>query len=505
MRRAGVAFAVGSVLFSAVPLTALGTAPSTTAAASPLVRAVVALRPGAQLPVRPAAGRVLAVYRAVGAELVAAPRESLTALAANPRVSGISPDWQGSVTGLRKQQGVGRAGVLAPQTVGGDAGQPGAGRGVTVALLDTGVTDTRALNRASGRLVDGVDVTHLGDGNDGTPTGPLTDGYGHGTFMASLIAGGPVPGSGSRAIGIAPAAHVEVVKVAGSQGRTSLSKVLAGLNWVAVHHASIQVVNLSLAVRRPTAPAYGSDPLTAAVEDVRAAGVLVVAAAGNSPGQIGDPGIDPQTLTVGAADIHHHKPQVAGFSGAATVAGVVKPDVVAPGQHVLGVIAPDTVIARHNAAARAGNGLFRGSGTSEATAVTTGVAAAYLSAHPGAGPLAVKTAIRTMAQPLCSWGSGAGFVQLVASDLTCRGHSNRSGVNVATDPTGEAGFDAASWKANSWLHGAWVPWLASSWSASSWSASSWSASSWSASSWSASSWSASSWSASSWSDQSWGW
>jgi serine protease AprX len=493
------------VLLATTPLIAVGTIAAPAAAApGQLVRAVVAVRPGAALPVRPADGRVVAVFPQVGAEVVVAPRRSLTALAANPAVTGISPDWRGSVTGLRKQRGLDRSGVLAPQAVGGDAGQAGTGSGVTVALLDTGVTDTAAINRASGRLIDGVDVTHLGNGNDGTPSGPLTDGYGHGTFMASLIAGGKVAGSGSRAIGIAPAAHVEVVKVAGSLGRTSLSKVLAGLDWVAIHHQSIQVVNLSLAVHRPTAPAYGSDPLTAAIEKVRAAGVLVVAAAGNSPDQIGDPGIDPQALTVGAATVHKSKARVAGFSGSATVAGVVKPDVVAPGQHVFGVMAPNTVIAKLNPLARGHDGLFRGSGTSEATAITSGVAAGYLSAHPGATPLAVKTAIRTMAQPLCSRGSGAGFVQTSASEATCKGHSNRSGVNVATNPTGEAGFNASSWNANSWLNGAWVPWLASSWSASSWSASSWSASSWSASSWSASSWSASSWSASSWSDESWG-
>ena len=57
-------------------------------------------------------------------------------------------------------------------------------------------------------------------------------------------------------------------------------------------------------------------------------------------------------------------------------------------------------------------GLFRGSGTSEATAITTGVAAAYLADHPGSTPLEVKSALRTGAQPLCTWGSGAGAVSM---------------------------------------------------------------------------------------------
>src|SRR5207302_237442 len=80
-------------------------------------------------------------------------------------------------------------------------------------------------------------------------------------------------------------------------------QVLAGLDWVASHARAIQVVNLALAVERPTAPAYGADPLTVAVEHVRSAGVVVVAAAGNKAGEVRDPGLDPQALTVGAADL----------------------------------------------------------------------------------------------------------------------------------------------------------------------------------------------------------
>jgi serine protease AprX len=230
---------------------------------------------------------------------------------------------------------------------------------------------------------------------------------------------------------------------------------------------------------------------------VRAAGVLVVAAAGNTPGEVGDPGLDPQSLTVGAADTDGWWPTVAPFSGSGVVDGVTKPDVVAPGVHILGVEDPGTEIGQDNPLAWDRDGLFKGSGTSEATAVTSGVAAAYLSDHPGSSPLEVKTALRTGAQSLWGSRSGAGLV-------TMSGGGRHDGHQALSDPTGEAGFDPVAWQANSWLGGAWVSWLASSWSAGSWSASSWSASSWSAGSWSASSWSAGSWSAGSWSDASWG-
>jgi serine protease AprX len=460
----------------------------------------------ADLPLRVPGGRVRQVLRAVDAEVVTAPAASYAALSHDSRVAGIAPDAAGHVTGWRDRSGPSSNHVLAAQAVGGSAGEPGTGAGVTVALLDTGVSNTPALNRASGRLIDGVDVSRLAAGGPALTSGQFTDGYGHGTMMASLIAGGVVPGSGSRALGIAPAAHVVVVKVADASGTTSLSEVLAGLDWVAVHAPGIQIVNLSLAIQRPTGPWYGADPLTAGIEHVRAAGVLVVASSGNDRWEVGDPGDDSQSLTVGASDLSGHDATVASFSGRGVVDGVVKPDVVAPGAHVLGQEDPNSVIAKQNPSALTRDGLFVGSGTSEATAVASGVAAAYLSSHPGATPAAVKTGLRTAATPLCSWGSGAGAVSTGDGQGGARGCGwwNHSGVNVSADPTGEASFNATRWQDHSWLGGSWVKLLASSWSASSWSASSWSASSWSASSWSASSWSASSWSASSWSADSWG-
>ncbi|HTR69831.1 MAG TPA: S8 family serine peptidase [Mycobacteriales bacterium] len=494
MRRVAVA-SVGAVLATAAALCgsaapAAGSGPRAVADRT----VIVTVRPGTRLPLAVPGVRVRAVFSRVSSEVVSGSASALSVLVRDPRVAGMSPNWSGRVTGWTPRVSHHTAGVLAADALGGDAGRPGVGAGVSVALLDTGVNDTPALNRASGRLVDGIDVCPLTTG--GTPVfhGPYGDGYGHGTFIASLIAGGPVPGSHGDGVGVAPAAHIVDVKVANSQGQTSLLAVLAGMNWVAAHASTISLANLSLSVTRPTSPAYGADPLTTAVDDLRADGVLVVAAVGNTPGQVGDPGMDPQALTAGAADTSGYGARVAPFSGSGSVDGITKPDVVAPGVHMLSEMTPSTEIAQQNPNAWR-DGLFLGSGTSEATAVTTGVAAAYLSAHPGSTPLAVKTAIRTAAVPIDSSRGGAGLVSM----------GNRWGAHHPRgfDPSGEAGFDQATWTANSWLNGAWVDWLASSWSASSWSASSWSASSWSASSWSASSWSASSWSASSWSASSW--
>jgi serine protease AprX len=188
--------------------------------------------------------------------------------------------------------------------------------------------------------------------------------------------------------------------------------------------------------------------------------------------------------------------------------------------HVLGVINASSEVAKTNPQGWAAHGLFKGSGTSEATAVTSGVVAAYLSKHPGATPAQVKAAVRADATPLHDNRAGAGTVSMTHSVVP----------HPTPVATGEAGFNAAAWNRNAWpgvpgwqtkLASMWsgpawnavtwsavtwsaVTWSSSQWSAVSWSAVSWSAVSWSAVTWSAVSWSAVTWSAVSWSDYGWG-
>jgi len=158
--------------------------------------------------------RLPAVHMAV----VRGDRAAMVRLAGARGVLGLAPDDGVQLAGHDERLG---GGVLAAQELGGAAGRPGAGAGVRVAVVDTGVSDTAALDRASGRLVDGVDTS------GGTAPGPYEDGFGHGTFMADLVAGGPFAG---RVLGVAPAATVVVVKVASVDGSTSLSRVAAGLD-----------------------------------------------------------------------------------------------------------------------------------------------------------------------------------------------------------------------------------------------------------------------------------
>lgn len=468
--------------------------------AGPSVQAIVSFAPSsAGLPSLPGID-VVASLKNLSMAVVRADAATLNRLARVPGVVGVALDDAVQLSGAETTGGAG--GVLASRALGGAAGKPGAGAGVRVAVVDTGISDTPALNRASGRLVDGADATTIADGEYGEAQtgGTYPDGFGHGTFMAGLIAGGPVPGTNGQAIGVAPGATVVNVRVARPDGTSSLSKVLGGLDWVEGHAAELDVVSVSLSHVRPN-ETYGADPLTNAVEQIRLAGANVLVSAGNDASRVSDPGFDPWIITVGAADLANRT--VASFSGRDTVNGVEKPDVVASGVKVLGVLPPGSVLARSAGTTQLPSGLYRGSGTSQATAVAAGVAALFVAANPDATTAQVKGSLRCGATPLRQDGAGQGLVR--ASTKVCADEDGQA-LDGSGDATGESSFDASSWGASSWGASSWgaSSWGASSWGASSWGASSWGASSWGASSWGASSWGASSWGASSWGSAGWG-
>lgn len=452
----------------------------------------------------PAGVRVVGQLPRVGAVLVEAPLSAVPALRAVPGVRGVRPDAV-----LRTlsdgREGESRGGVLAPAVVGGASGGSGAGAGVVVAVLDTGVADTSGLRRSSGHLTRGPDFS-------GEDAGAARDGFGHGTFMANLIAGGAV---GGNVVGVAPGASVLDVKVASADGTTRLSRVLKGLDWVAGNGPGlgVDVLSVSLGADRPAA-GYGSDPLTDATDAVQAAGIVVVVAAGNDASQVSDPGQNPQLFTVGAADTtsgsknargsdgsdgsgsgssREGGARVAAFSGRGVVGGVVRPDLVAPALHLLSVLPPDSVIAADHPEAKSG-GLWRGSGTSQATAVTAGAVAVFLSGRAALDPQDVRASFAAVAGPVgtsaagAAGGAGAGL--LVIPSAVRRGDYHSATVPPAGSPQVSSAGGSPSWSSTSWS--------STSWSSTSWSSTSWSSTSWSSTSWSSTSWSSTSWSASAW-------
>jgi serine protease AprX len=285
------------------------------------------------------------------------------------------------------------------------------GDGVTVASIDTGVTPTPNLG---GRLLARVDLTSERDG---------VDRFGHGTHIAGVIAG-----DGTTSLeafeGSAPETALVSVKVAGWDGATDVSTVIAGLQWVVSNRARFNIRVVNLAWGTDATRGYGVDPLDRAVERAWEAGLVVVVSAGNqgpAAGTITKPADDPFVITVGAADTNGTATRlddtIAPFSSIGPTAdGLAKPDLLAPGVSIVSDRAVGATIDAFRPTARLGATMFKGSGTSQAAAVVAGVAARMLDVDPTLTNDEIKgvltaTADRRLAGP----GAGAGLVDAAAA------------------------------------------------------------------------------------------
>ena len=381
------------------------------------------------------------------------------------------------------------------------------GAGVTVAVLDTGIRNHPDLR---GRIVATADFTPDGDG---------IDTYGHGTHMAGIVAGN---GSANSAyVGVAPGAQIVAVKVAGSNGATDVSVVIAGLQWIVAHRQTFGIKVLNLSFGTDSRQPYLLDPLNYAVEQVWFSGIFVAVAAGNrgpTSGTINKPADDPFVVSVGASDLKDTVTRtddvVADFSSRGpTQDALVKPDLGAPGITIVAPRARGSTVEAEHPDALIGDNYMKGTGTSQATAVVSGVAALMYEANPNLTPNVAKAILIGTAKNMPADPTGlrtvnakdavyhavvgtyaalpanqnvkpsTGLGSLQASRGTFHISVDIDGDGVAEPLVGEIGFG----------------WTAGSWSAGSWSAGSWSAGSWSAGSWSAGSWSAGSWSAGAWS------
>ncbi|HEX3226258.1 MAG TPA: S8 family serine peptidase [Gaiellaceae bacterium] len=416
------------------------------------------------------------------------------------------------------------------------------GQGVDVAMIDSGVSRVSGLDGA-GKVVYGPDLSLESQ----APNLTNLDTYGHGTFMAGLIAGNDGQPGGYR--GVAPDARIVSLKVATADGGADVSQVIAGIDWV-VQHAhdpgmNIRVINLSYGTN--STQAYGVDPLAFAVEQAWKHGIVVVAAAGNSGYQKGagspclaDPAYDPFAIAVGGTDTRGtvtEKDDQMGSYSSAGAASCKSPDFVAPGSHMQGLRDPNSWIDVNHPEGALDAHYFRGSGTSEATAFVSGAAALVLQKYPNLTPDQVKAYFAANALGLSAtigFQQGKGEIQLEqmlkkgpggtsAQKFTnstgdgslelSRGqdHISQDGVLLTSDQdifgqsVDASHLAAAEGSGSSWSGGSWngSSWSGSSWSGSSWSGSSWSGSSWSGSSWSSSNWSSNTWTGSSWSGSSW--
>ncbi|MGW3461540.1 S8 family peptidase [Streptomyces olivaceoviridis] len=269
------------------------------------------------------------------------------------------------------------------------------GKGVKVAVLDTGVDTSHP--DLKDQVIESKNFTTAAD---------ATDHFGHGTHVASIVAGTGAK-SGGKYKGVAPDAKLLNGKVLDDNGFGDDSGILAGMEWAASQGAD--VINLSLG-------GYDTpeiDPLEAEVNKLSAEkGVLFAIAAGNEgPQSIGSPGSADAALTVGAVD---DKDQLADFSstGPRNGDGAIKPDVTAPGVDITAAAAKGSVIDQE--VGEKPEGYLTISGTSMATPHVAGAAAILKQEHPDWGYAELKGALTgsTKGGKYTPFQQGSGRIQV---------------------------------------------------------------------------------------------
>jgi len=365
------------------------------------------------------AGRRLAGIGSLVAELPAA---ALDRLAGEPSVRSISLDRQ--IQGTLERT----AATIGARWVTGSLGFDGTGVGV--AIIDSGITRAHD-DLAGNRVVYFADYVDF--------QSQPHDRYGHGTHVAGIIAGGGNDSGGARR-GIAPGAHLVVLKTLDEQGEGFISNAIAAIDDAINLRAlyNIRVINLSVAAG--VFESYKTDPLTLAARRAVEAGMVVVTAAGNQGrsakgvaqhGGITAPGNAPWVLTVGASDHHgtvdRSDDTIAPFSsvGPSAIDAVAKPDLVAPGVGIESLADRGSTLFT----ARPGSRLWGTvptpsepylslSGTSMAAPVVAATVALMLEANPTLQPDAVKAILQASAETKAAYGvmaQGAGFLNARAA------------------------------------------------------------------------------------------
>jgi serine protease AprX len=404
------------------------------------------------------------------------------------------------------------------------------GAGVDVALIDTGIASVPGAPAS----VNGADLSL----DAGAANLRFLDGYGHGTHMAGIIAGrdagvtDPAKAKG-KFVGIAPGARIVNVKVGAMDGSVHTSQVVAAFDWVVqnknANGMNIRVINLSYGA--PASSNWRLDPLAWAAEVATARGIVVVAAAGNDGAghELASPAYSPRILAVGATEIETSR----GGRGDYAVAPYTstgsrrRPDVFVPGSHVISLRVKGSYVDTFKASANVSDQLTRGSGTSQATAVTSGLAALLVQAFPAASPDQIRalmvesaeqsrgskdiTGIESLVDVKRAYKAGLKKLPAVPAvdpfagcgPTWCRGAGD--GTNQAVVDWAQAAWNGSAWNGSAWNGSAWngSAWNGSAWSGSAWNGSAWSGSAWSGSAWSGSAWNGSVWNGSAWSGSAW--
>ena len=328
----------------------------------------------------------------------------LAELEQNPNVAYITPDRVQKMTAnpVIEQFATAVEADIAASHYGLD------GTGVGVAVIDSGVSDHADLHNAAG----GSRVVYSQSFVAGDTS--TADKFGHGTHVAGLIgangkSSGSANGYSANFAGIAPGVNIINLRVLDQNGCGTDSQVIAAIQQaIALKNTyNIRVINISLG--RPVFESYTLDPVDQAVEAAWKAGIVVVAAAGNSGrsgpangfATIGVPANDPAVITVGATmtqlTASRADDQIASYSskGPTVVDHIVKPDLVAPGNRLVSLRVAgstlDTMYPQYQVAPNSGTAkYYELSGTSMATPVVSGAVALMLQQNSALTPDQVK-------------------------------------------------------------------------------------------------------------------
>ena len=434
------------------------------------------------------------------------------------------------------------------------------GKGVDVAVIDTGVTRVPGLDRV-GKVIDGPDLSF----DSQNAAFAHVDGFGHGTMMASIIAGSDVaPGTSAKRcrtcsvpsaysdttkfVGIAPDARIVNVKAGASDGSVDVSQVIAAIDWTVQHRhdngMNIRVISLSYGTDSLQPSAV--DPLSYAAEVAWRKGIVVVASAGNdglATTALADPAYNPAILAVGAADgantLSYSDDTVPSFAQHGNALRSV--DLVAPGTHVLGLRVPGSFIDTNVTTGKVGTRFQRGTGTSESAAVVSGVVALLLQKFPTATPDQIKAVLKATAQDIGKpievpeflkplqdlakqWYQGDGMIDVDAAGsvsslptatapaLSSTGLGTIEGARGTSDVisnavtlTGEVDVLSNPWNGVRWSAASWAgtSWTGGVWNGVRWSGDTWASGAWTTAAWAGNDWSGVRWSGVRWSGMRW--
>jgi serine protease AprX len=357
------------------------------------------------------------------------------------------------------------------------------GQNIGIAIVDSGLNPSGDFYTVMGVNRQIANVRFNSDYNQAT-----TDGYGHGSHVAS-IAGGNGRDSNGQYIGVAPASNVVNVKVSNDDGSSRMSDVIQGLQYVLNNKAAYNIRVVNLSINSSVYESYNTSPLDAAVEILWFNGIVVVVSAGNNGSNtLYPPANDPFVITVGATDDKGTSSisddTIASFSAyGVSENNAAKPDLVAPGKNIvahmynsgmgLSLAHPANVV---NAQ------YFRMSGTSMAAPMVTGAVALLLQDEPKLTPDQVKYRLKATANK--SWPgynaakAGAGYLDVYAAITGTSTQSSNTGTQASGLLT--TGSSPITWNSVGWNSVGWnsVGWNSVGWNSVGWNSVGWNSDYW---------------------------